>query len=333
MKNIKDVKLELDQRLKACFEVKKELLIPMINSLFDINLPLDTEIQLQPNESFVEINGKNVKRITDIEFIIKSTTDKAVRYHIEFQLQNYKNMALRMFSYARTHININNESNTITLPKQLVMCIRPEDYIDTKEYLQANIANFGDRDEIFRVPIFKLWEHDVYDLYRQELYLLMPFALLKYENVYDVDALQREYDCLVECCRNLENITLSKLNPGENSKPIFEDEIAKIQTNAFHIISYIMAKNSKMDYSKFTFKEETTMIALTVEDAKRLGIQIGETKGEARGEARGMAKREQELKEQMESLLYTGKSPEEIYNILFTKSKDNDNGSSLKFGK
>ncbi len=288
----------------------------MINTLFRVNLPSDAAISLQPNESFIEENGKNVKRITDIEFVIKTSTDKSIRYHVEFQLQNYKNMALRMFSYARTHIELNSEANKIILPKQLVICIRQEDYIDTKEYLETDIINFGIRDEVFQIPIFKLWEHDVYDLYKHGLYMLMPFTLLKFESGCDVTAFQKEYDCLVECCNSLQKITLSNLNPQENSKPIFEDEIAKIQVNAFHIISYIMSKNNKMDYSKFRFKEETTMIALTVDDARKLGME----------------KKEQEIKERMEALLYSGKSPEEIYNELFTKT-DKEDSNSLKFGK
>ncbi len=262
----KQINIELDERLKIALNVRNELMVPLLKFLYNINVRVDSKFMLKPNEHLVNENGKRVKRITDVEILIEYPTGYVEPCHIEFQLQHYEDLAKRLFQYGVTNLYYNDEVGYACFPRQVGVCIRKDDNIESKNTL--TIYNFGLNPAIeYSVDLIKFWEYDVESLYQMKLYTLMPFTLLRFENDLHGDALQKEYDKIIDYCnllldtRDYDNY----LEYDEDYIPLTQKEIEKIITDSMHFVKYIMQNNTNID---IRFKGDDLMVYNCVEDAK-----------------------------------------------------------------
>lgn len=260
------IKLELDERLKIAFNVRNEVMIPLLSFLFNISIDNNSTFTLQPNEHFVNENGKPVKRITDIEVLIKYPTGYIEPCHIEFQLQHYDDLAKRLFQYSVTNIYYNNELGYAYFPRQVGICIRKDDNIEDKNTL--TVLNFGQNTSVeYKVDLIEFWKYNVDTLYDYKLYTLMPFTLLRYENDKNGDRLQIEYDKITYYCsllldtRNYDGY----LEYDEEYIPLTQKEVEKIIIDSIHIVKYIMYNNKNIVVK---FKGDDIMVYNCIEDVK-----------------------------------------------------------------
>lgn len=167
---------------KMAFRLSDKLILKMLGSLFEDDYTHTEGVTLEyGNNEFI---GDHLERLhSDIEFTIKK--GNLIRnYHIEFQTQNDNSMVIRMFRYgfekSMELFNVSKEKSRIKLefPKQLVIFLEKNNEID--DFLEMDIVLPDCNIIPYKVPVFKLWEYDLINLKRRNLYILVPFKVFDF---------------------------------------------------------------------------------------------------------------------------------------------------------
>lgn len=182
------------------------LIIPVINEIFGEHYTGSEQIRFLPNEHFMnKQGGEEQERITDSNFVIESCDHnvKSKNYHMECQSTADDSMLVRIFEYA-TQIALDNgeiKDNTLTVrfPNSAVLFLRSDrktpDRLDMRIETPGGNINYG-------IPIMKLQEYSIDDIFNKNLLFLIPFHIFHHEKrlpEYNVDAakldrLRSEYE-------------------------------------------------------------------------------------------------------------------------------------------
>jgi hypothetical protein len=156
-------------------ESSSQTVVSLINGLFDTTFPLDSPVSF-PNREKVTENLHQI--ISDMMILIAGEV-----FHLEAQIDDDLNMALRMFRYGY-HEAVSRPqteedgSLTINFPQARIL------YWETTRKTPDNITLhivYPDRSRHdFIVPAFKVLEHGIEELEKKKLALLLPFYVLKY---------------------------------------------------------------------------------------------------------------------------------------------------------
>ncbi len=175
-----ELRVKLDQIMKNLFSVSPQILINMLNSLFQENYdPENTEIILTNNEFVLEYDDYDMIR-GDVFFRLQDQQGRPYQYHIDFQTLYDQDMVIRMFAYGFSKAKevvglyefINRAETTIIIPHQLVIYI--EEHKNITDELKLRIV-FPDGDEKkYIVPVMKYWEYETKELLEKRLYPLRP---------------------------------------------------------------------------------------------------------------------------------------------------------------
>ena len=182
----------------------KQLLIPLVNEVFGKNYAGDEKIIQHPNEHFINRqDGKSQKRITDSSFTIIDKLGNEAHFIIEVQSTPDNTMVIRIFEYA-TQVALDSaaiESNklTVTIPNASVIFLRSDK--STPDEMIIEMITPGGSVE-FKVPVMKIKTYSLKEIFRKELYFLLPFYIFNMEKdfpVYDKDPsqLKKEYSDFV----------------------------------------------------------------------------------------------------------------------------------------
>jgi hypothetical protein len=150
-------------------------IIGMINGLFGTKYSPKSKISF-PNT--VTVNNTLGETTSDTLMLINGTD----LFHVDVQIDNDFNMAVRMFLYdfeAALQFAQRNKTGdvVIDLPKSIVIYwettrTTPDEHTVT--------LNFPDGDsKVYRVPTFKMLKHTLNDIEERKLALLIPFYVLK----------------------------------------------------------------------------------------------------------------------------------------------------------
>jgi hypothetical protein len=156
-------------------EASPRAVVSLINGLFNTDFPLDSPVSFPNKEKVTEALRQIV---SDMMLLIAGEP-----FHLEAQIDDDLNMALRMFRYgyheAVSKPETGEEGNlTITFPQARVLYW--ETTKKTPDEITLHII-FPDRSRHdFVVPAFKVLEHGIAELERMKLALLLPFYVLKY---------------------------------------------------------------------------------------------------------------------------------------------------------
>ena len=168
------------------------LIIPVVNEVFGKAHKTDEEITILNNELFLNRqNGKQLERITDSNFRIEG-----IRYHIECQSTVDGSILLRIFEYdsqiALQDAVIDDDTLFVQFPNTAVMYLRHNE--NTPEFL--NIVIIASEDHcIYRVPVMKVQNYSIDEIFEKKLYFLIPFHIFTYEKSfkeYNKDAIKRK---------------------------------------------------------------------------------------------------------------------------------------------
>lgn len=164
MASEKREKIKLDQLMKVMFKLSKKVTVNLLNGLFDENYnPKDVKIQYTNNEFILE----NLEKIYGDMFIRVEHYTKIITYHIEFQTQNDKSMAVRMFRYGfEKAVEVLDKSSPeeirLDFPKQLVI------FLEENNNIKDNVSfvlTMPDGNELkYNVPVMKYWKYTEEDL-------------------------------------------------------------------------------------------------------------------------------------------------------------------------
>jgi len=185
-----------------------KLLIPLINEAFGKNYTGDEEIIQHPNEHFInQQDGRSKKRITDSSFTIIDKYGNKTRFIIEVQSTPDNTMIVRIFEYsaqiALDSAVVEGNKLTVTIPNASIIFLRsnsqtPDEMIIEIATPEGNIN--------FKVPVLKMKNYSLSEIFEKELYFLLPFYIFNKEkdfSLYEKDSaklkdLKEEYNNFVD---------------------------------------------------------------------------------------------------------------------------------------
>ena len=285
-----------------------QLIIPVINEVFHDNYNGTEKIVFFQNEHFInQQDGREQERITDTHFqILESENTEGKDYHLECQSTTDSTLLLRMFEYAAQialdHGEIEKDVLRVKFPNSAVLYLRSNSATPDMLHIQIEIGEDALQHD---VPVMKVKNYSLDEIFQKKLLFLIPFYLFSHENrlpEYDqneekLEHLKQEYAEIVsrleELCRTGELDEYTRKTIMEMSNKVLEN----------------LAQNCE------TVKKEVKKVMggqILDYEAKRIriaGLEEGLNRGRAEGRLEG---HEEERREQIEKLLRKGKSPEEI---------------------
>ena len=267
------------------------LVIPVINEIFGKHYRGDEKIIQRPNEHFLNRQGgEEERRITDSVFaIVGETVD---RYLFECQSRPDSSMLVRIFEYsvadaAETGELIGNRL-VVTIPQAAVLYLRSRR--NTPNQMEI-VMNTPGGSVSFPVPLMKMKDYRLENIFEKKLYFLLPFYIFTHENAFPqyeqnpekLKELQQEYgeimarlDALME---SGEMTAYEKQTIIDMAKRVLES-IARKFANVREGVDSIMG-GRVLEHEAHTIL--TRGIAQGIEIGQRRGEEIGQKRGEEIG--------------------------------------------------
>lgn len=191
----------------------RQMIIPVINEIFKEDYTGNEIIEFHPNEHFIDQqDAADKERITDTNLIIYGKKKKKYHLECESSLPDGR-MTIRLFEYdaqiALDEGEVINEILTVTFPNTAVLYLR--NYKKTPDKMRYVIKTPGGTVE-YDVPIMKVQEYTLEDIFSKGLLLLIPFYIFSHEKNFKVynsneqrlAELKAEYRSILERLNKLE---------------------------------------------------------------------------------------------------------------------------------
>ena len=169
-----------------------DLLIPYVNYMFGEHYDSSAVITRMRNEHFIEHEDhSNEKRITDSHFTI-SQNGITKRYHLECESSKYDNSILiRLFEYG-SQIAVDTAETgemtvRLTFPNTGLLLLRGPRSVRDKAVM---VIDTPDGSVSSTIPIMKIYDFTIKDIFDQKLYMLIPFYIFNYES--DLEAINSD---------------------------------------------------------------------------------------------------------------------------------------------
>jgi hypothetical protein len=188
-----------------------DLIIPMINEVFQEDYSGEEEIIFGPNEHYEnQQDGNEEERITDTSFKIIGKEIK--KYHIECQSSTDDSMLIRIFEYdaqiALDQGKIQEGVLTVVFPHSAILFLRCSK--STPDRMKISIVTPGGS-ITYGIPVIKSQQYTIEDIFQKKLLFFIPFYIFSHEKrfvEYERDSkrlelLKREYEDIKERLENL----------------------------------------------------------------------------------------------------------------------------------
>ena len=173
-----------DDTFRTLVTKGKELVIPVVNELFSEKYSGKEEINSGNNEFFKNKNGsKQDKRITDSNFFIINQSGISKKYHIECQSDESSSDILpRMFEYdamiASGDYELKDNALNVFFPNSGVIFLRSTK--NTPDTMSIDMVT-SDTPGKYTVPILKVQEYTIDDIFNKNLLFIIPFYIFRYD--------------------------------------------------------------------------------------------------------------------------------------------------------
>ena len=172
-----------DRAFKRIITLSGPAVIRMINSMFEKDYPLDSEVFYNWTE-FVKDDLN--RKLADTIITINGTD----RYHIEAQMNNDKTIIFRMLEYGFAdairnwnHLPEKNYSNLILeFPKQRIIYLYHETPVD--EILNVTLKFEDNKAYEYSIKTIDFISESIEEINNKNLIILIPFALLKLRKTF-----------------------------------------------------------------------------------------------------------------------------------------------------
>ena len=173
-----------------------KLLIPLVNEIFKTKYPLDSVIELYPNEQMITSpEDEQMIRITDSNFMIIGPTKD--RYHIECESNpDNDELQIRIFQYdmqvalyGRTFVD---GTMHVKFPKTAVLYLRHNK--NTPDALNISIHD-GENVLTRKIPVIKIQRYSLEEIFEKNLLIFLPFHIFLHEkelSLYNEDEEKRK---------------------------------------------------------------------------------------------------------------------------------------------
>lgn len=220
----------------------KELVIAIVNEIFHTQYTGKEKVILLQNEVFLRQQETEEKKITDSSFKIVSMDGQASWYHLECQSTTDGSMIVRMWEYDSQIALQNGEWTTnqleVTFPESAVLYLRHKE--NTPDVMKMVIHTPGGSVS-YDVPILKVQQYSIDEIFEKKLYYLIPFYIFSYEknfSLYEEDkdklreltTIYSEISKRLQQCNETGTITeYTKLTIIEMSKRVIDAIAEKYQ--------------------------------------------------------------------------------------------------------
>ncbi len=191
-----EINTPYDDVFRTMNEDCPRFVIPLINEIFGTDYPLNAKVEFLADKHIINLPGrKHIKRETDSDISV-TDADGNARYHIECQSNNDNKISIRVYEYdARTGMVggelIGNEYH-VRFPHSAVLYLRSS--ANTPKELRVIIETPGGNVS-YPVPVIKIKQFGLEEIFEKKLWFLIPFYLFKYEAdfpTYIVPSLSRD---------------------------------------------------------------------------------------------------------------------------------------------
>ncbi len=269
------------------------LIIPVVNELFHTSYSGKETIHLLQNEHFIKLpDGSEQERITDSSFEIFGRGRERKRYHVECQSTEDGSMIVRMFEYDTQLALENRELTTNALvvhfPDSAIVALRHTK--NTPEVMTVTIRTPGG-EVSYAVPVLKVRQYTVEEIFKKKLYFLIPFHIFVYEksfkeleeNSEKLAKLEAEYTAIV-----------NRLEEDRKRGDLNEYEKVTILEMSDTVIEHLAAKYRKVRKGVGE-RMGGKVLEYEAKDILNRGRDEGRREGRAEGEITGMKKAKMQL--------------------------------------
>lgn len=267
-----------------------DLIIPFVNHMFNENYGREAVVRRLRNEHFVEHeNGSEEKRITDSHFEI-TDGERTKKYHLECESKKYDGSILvRIFEYGSQIAKDSAERALYkvkaSIPDSGLLLLKgPKDALD-KAVIEICVP--GGKSISYDVPIVKMSDYTVEDIFAKKLYMLIPFYMFNYESqLPDIDKNEEALDKLIKEYEGIFNKLGEELQKG-NLSALSYSAIIKLT----HSVAYKLTMNQDNVQKKVGDFMGGKVLDLPEFKIFDQGVEKGKVEGKAEGKAEGEEER------------------------------------------
>ena len=271
-----------DSAFKTLAERNSELLVPLVNEVFGTAYPEDTKVVMLRDEHHVREGEDKDERILDTDALFDIGGKP---YHIECQSTPDGIIAVRMVEYD-FHIAIDGARRMpdgvweLRMPQAAVLYLRHNRRTPEAERVRLVLPD-GSCAE-YRVPIVKVQEYSLEELFSRKLLIMVPFYIFRYEKQFA--EMEKEPELRQKLLAELREIE-SRLEHMRSGRLGYAAE------NVSELVGYV---GRKLMYGyEQTGREVADIMGGTLIETRAYKAYLeGQADGEARGEAKGEAKGE-----------------------------------------
>ena len=274
-----------------------DVLIYFVNHVFGEDFGRDSTVVRLRNEHFVERgDGSEGKRITDSHYGIRQGLVEK-KYHMECESSAYDGSVLvRMFEYdtqaALDEARHDKGTLHVGFPNAGILLLRPGKDVPDKATIVVNTP--GGTLE-YEVPLIKMSNYGIDDIFENRLYYLLPFYIFNFEKDFErvendpagLDSLERHYAAILGRLEtDLQNALLSSYSYGViiNTMRRVMLKITKDRKNIQRKVDGIMGGKVMMD--------------IDIVKARHDGLREGWIGGHEEGKAEGRQEGREEGREE-----------------------------------
>lgn len=170
-KTEQDVYQIYDRMFKRILTLSSRAVISLINALFQTSYPPDSRILYNWTE---HVDGKLRQTLADVILTVNGEHS----YHIEAQMYPDEEIELRVFDYGYHHaLKHRRHQYVLNFPEPQVIYLYES---GSTPDIMTLVLDFGTQGTFeYKVPVFKLMEHELDELDHRKMIILIPFMLLK----------------------------------------------------------------------------------------------------------------------------------------------------------
>lgn len=216
-----------------------DLVIPFVNHMFGENYDSKAVIKRLRNEHYVEHeNESSEKRITDSSFEIIAK-DKVKRYHLECESKKYTGEILvRIFEYgtqiAKDEASGEKYRMNFKFPNSGLLLLRKTK--GAPEAATIGIILPDGREFAYQVPLIKISDYDIEDIFSKRLYMLLPFYIFNFESeLTDINDSEEKLEMMFSAYDEIYDRLDKELEKGNLSEISFHAIIRLIHRVAYKL--------------------------------------------------------------------------------------------------
>lgn len=187
-----------DEIAKKEIQLYPRMILPLIEEVFHQSYPKNVEIELLSTEyavrRFCKDGGKLLQSVYS-DLLLRVGTD---RYHLECQMEEDRNMVLRMLEYD-IHIALAHGVDTqersrkgdlkLTMPRSVIL------YLDhsgkTPDYETCTLCFADGTSHLYKVPVVKVQEYSIQAVKEKHLNMLIPFLPIRFRRAVKSTSLEK----------------------------------------------------------------------------------------------------------------------------------------------